>query len=243
MPGDIAPGADRARQPGEYVAAQIVYRSAPQAAPEGPGHRFQVPAVDDPGCAQCLQKAGLAGLAGQRGHLVTASGQQVDGDGADAAGGPGHDHGTQFGPLTVVFEAVHRERGREAGRADRHGAPRIDPFRQAHDAIALDPGIPGIAAVPAFSEPAAKHDDLVARTASPVGALQHFTGEIDAAHQGKVPHDGRGAGCGKRILVVDAAVFDPYQYVSGRKVVEGEFFQFAPYDAIVSVYAQCAESF
>ena len=241
--GDIAPGADRAGQPGEYVAAQVVYGSAPEAASEGPGHEFQIPAVDDLARAQTLQKSGLTGFAGQCSHFVAASGQKVDGDGADAAGRSGHQHGPQFGPLTIVFEAVHRERGGEASCPDRHGAPRIDPFGKAHHAIALDSGKPCVTAVAALSEAAAKCDDLVARATTPVGAFHHLAGEIDAAHQGKVPHDGRRPRCGKRVLVVDAAVFDPDQYVSGREVIEGEFLQFAPYDAVVSVYAQCPESF
>ena len=128
--GDVAPEVHGARQPGEVLATEIVDRTSPL-------HGFQrlvaevhvLPAKDLRG-TDFTQVLVCVRLAAQRHHFIAAACQHVDGETADAAGCAVHEDRAVRRLLSVLFHAMHGQRGREEpAELEEHerGAVRREP--------------------------------------------------------------------------------------------------------------------
>ena len=72
--------------------------------------------------------------------------------------------------------------------------------------------------------PPTVEQNFVAALKAWVAGLIDRTGEIDAGHQGKLPHHRSFAGNGERILVIEGRILDAHGDIARRQLRLVEFF-------------------
>ena len=222
---DVAPEVHGAREPGEHVAAEVVDGAGPkrffqralaevELLPEQHAARTELTEI----------RLSLA-FAAQCHDFVTAPGEHVDREAADAARGAGDDDRPATRDLPVLLHAVYGQCRGEAGRAELHRRERVDACGQRNHPVALHPGVFGIATIVGFTQPAAGDDHLVAGSAARVARLHDFARKIDTAHERESPQDLPGTGGREGVLVVDGGVVHADDDVTGREIVQREFLE------------------
>jgi hypothetical protein len=117
--------------------------------------------------------------------LEAARGEDADRGRADAAARAEHEHGAVARLDAVLLEPLHdRQRGGEAGGAERHRLARAQPVGQRHDPVARHARVLGEAAVVGDAEVVAVDDHLAAprrrRDDLPARSTPGTSGEICA---------------------------------------------------------------
>ena len=159
-------------------------------------------------------------LAGDGDDLVTATGEHVDRDAADAPGGTGHDHRTVLRRLTVVLHAVDGERSGETRGTERHRREGIEARRHRDHPLALESRELGIAAIVRLGQPATGREHRIAGAVARIGRGFDHTRKVDAADQRVLAKDTAGARRSERVFVVDVGVLHAHHDLARREVID-----------------------
>ena len=151
--------------------------------------------------------------------------QQGHGGGAHPACGARHQDLAARRSNARLFQRQHAEHGGEAGGADAHGLPLIQPGRQRHQPVGLDPRLFGHAAPVSFPHTPTGQYHLVTALVAAVGRLQHCADEVDARHQRPLAHYLALAGDGQPVLVVEGAVAHRHPHLPRRQLALGQLGQ------------------
>ena len=153
-------------------------------------------------------------------HRVATSLQHRDGGRPDTARRAGDDDRPLSGRLPIHFHPMQRERGGEAGRAERHRLAEVESRRQRHDPVCGRAHHLREPAVVRFAEAHAIDQDRVTRLEAPVGRRLDAPRDVDARVQREPFVDRRTSGDAQRVLEVDARPFGTDDDGARREVVE-----------------------
>ena len=134
----------------------------------------------------------------QRPDLISARGQKLHGNGADAAGGAGYEHGAVDRRKRGPLQTCDRKGGGVAGGADRGGFLRGETLGHAGDVFSVDAHLRGVAAVAALADAAAVDGDK--------RAVLEGAHDVDARHRRQFAQDAAVARKRHRVLVVHRGV-------------------------------------
>ncbi|MNS36467.1 hypothetical protein D3C72_686580 [compost metagenome] len=214
------------QQLGQHLTADGVDGTGPQLFLQRLGRLQQFAARHYAAGTQRRQHGALLlGTAGQGRDAISQCRQQGDGGGANSTGGTCHQHLTTVGGYARLFQRQHAEHGGEAGGADAHGLPLIQPGRQRHQPVGLDPRLFGHAAPVSFPHAPTGQYHLVTALVAAVGRLQHCADEVDARHQRPLAHYLALAGDGQPVLVVEGAVAHRHPHLPRRQLALGQLGQ------------------
>ena len=153
--------------------------------------------------AERAQKIVARRLAGDRVHLVAEMREQLDGDGADAAGGAGDEHGPAVRVHAGGLELVHAQRGGEAGGAEDHGGAGVQGVRQRDGPAGRNADLLTEASRRVHAQIEADGDDRVSRREVARRRLDDGSRGVDARRVRVAAGDARITRRRERVLVVE----------------------------------------